>query len=56
MDSFNLNEFYLKFSPDKFSEMCAKLKRKNRHFLANDFMTSNNNTTVSIFQVRFLKI
>lgn len=51
VDNFNLTEFYLKCSPDKFNEMAVKLKRKNRHFLPNDFMTSSNNPTISIFQV-----
>lgn len=52
LETFNLTEFYLKFSPDKFNEMAVKLKRKNRNF-SSDFMTSSNNPTISIFQVTF---
>ena len=50
LDAFNLNDFYLKFSPDKYCEMSVKLKRKNRHFLSNDFI-SNSNSNITIFQV-----
>ena len=48
--AFNLNDFYMRFMPDKFCEMATKLKKRNRNFLANDFATSSNQHTVSIFQ------
>jgi len=54
LDAFNLNDFYLKFSPDKYCEMSVKLKRKNRHFLSNDFI-NNSNSNITIFQVNLLK-
>jgi hypothetical protein len=50
---FNLNDFYLRFIPDKFSEMFVALKRKNKTFLPNNYLTNNNNMNtqhVSIFQ------
>ena len=48
---FNLNDFYLKFLPDKFCDMCVLLKRKNRTFLSNNYLTSNNQHSVTIFEV-----
>ncbi len=47
---FNLNEFYLRFLPDKFCDIAVKLKRRNKTFSSNDFSLSNNQHTVSIFQ------
>ena len=48
IEVFNLNDFYLKFSPDKYSEIATKLKRKNRQFTLNDFVPTANNVTISI--------
>lgn len=44
----------MKFLPDKYCEMAIKLKRKNRQFLANDFVSTANNVTLSIFQVNLI--
>ncbi len=47
---FNLNHFYLRFLPDKFCDMYILLKRKNRTFLSNNYLTSTNQHAITIFQ------
>jgi hypothetical protein len=47
---FNLNDFYLRFLPDKFCDMYVQLKRKNRTFLSNNYLTSTNQQAMNIFQ------
>lgn len=51
VEVFNLNDFYLKFLPDKYCEIAVNLKRNNRQFTPNDFVTTSDNLTISIFQV-----
>ena len=48
---FNLNDFYMRFLPDKFCDSAVKLKRRNKTFSSNDFTLSDNQHTISIFQV-----
>lgn len=47
--AFNLKDFYMRFSPDKFADMTVKLKRKGRNFSDN-----HNASTINIFQTENL--
>ena len=47
--AFNLKDFYLRFSPDKFADMAVKMMRKGRHFADN-----HSAATSSVFQTENL--